>query len=89
MEGQGGGEAQGVADPKKDEFAKNSPKMWPKKMRATFVIFQKLSEVNNQPMGENCPNLVTLFIDSHRERRRVAQNGAVSTAKMDCSRLLL
>jgi hypothetical protein len=28
---------------------------------ATFVIFLKLPRVNNRPMGENLPNLVTLL----------------------------
>jgi hypothetical protein len=34
---------------------KSSPKTWP-----TFEIFIKLSNVNNHPMGENSPDLVTL-----------------------------
>jgi hypothetical protein len=34
------------------------------KMRATSVIFKKLSLANNRPLGENSPNLVTL-IDSY------------------------
>jgi hypothetical protein len=29
---------------------------------ATFVIFKKLPKVNNRPLGENSPNLVTLFV---------------------------
>jgi hypothetical protein len=32
-------------------------------MWATFVIFQKLSKVNNHPMVENSPNLVTLVTE--------------------------
>jgi hypothetical protein len=34
---------------------KSSPKMW-----VTSVIFKKLPKVNNYPLGENSPNLVTL-----------------------------
>jgi hypothetical protein len=34
---------------------KSDTKIW-----ATFVFFQKLSKVNNRPLGENSPNLVTL-----------------------------
>jgi hypothetical protein len=30
------------------------------KMLATSVIFTKQSKVNNHPLGENSPNLVTL-----------------------------
>jgi hypothetical protein len=30
-------------------------------MCATFVIFEKLRKENNSPIGENSPNLVTLF----------------------------
>jgi hypothetical protein len=29
-------------------------------IRATFVIFQNLTKVNNRRIGENSPNLVTL-----------------------------
>jgi hypothetical protein len=35
---------------------KNCSKIW-----ATFEIFQRLPEVNNRPIGENSPNLVTLL----------------------------
>jgi hypothetical protein len=28
------------------------------------TIFEKLPKVNNHPLGENSPNLVTLFMDS-------------------------
>jgi hypothetical protein len=31
------------------------------KLRAISVIFKKLPKVNNHPMGENSPNLVTLL----------------------------
>jgi hypothetical protein len=34
---------------------KSSPKMW-----ATYASFTKLPEVNNRPLGENSPNLVSL-----------------------------
>jgi hypothetical protein len=34
---------------------KSSPIVWP-----TFVIFKKQPKVNNRPIGENSPNLVTL-----------------------------
>jgi hypothetical protein len=34
---------------------KSSPKLW-----ATSVIFEKLTEENYRPKGENSPNLVTL-----------------------------
>jgi hypothetical protein len=34
---------------------KSGTKIW-----ATFVFFQKLPKVNNRPLGENSPNLVTL-----------------------------
>jgi hypothetical protein len=37
-------------------FGKSSTKIW-----TTFVIFEKLSKVNNRPLGENSPNLVTLL----------------------------
>jgi hypothetical protein len=36
-------------------LGKSSTKMW-----AITVIFQKLSKVNNCPIGDNFPNLVTL-----------------------------
>jgi hypothetical protein len=31
-------------------------------MWATLVIFKNLLKVNNQPLGENLPNLVTLLM---------------------------
>jgi hypothetical protein len=31
----------------------------------TYVIVRKLPNVNNHPMGENSPNLVTLAPDKH------------------------
>jgi hypothetical protein len=31
------------------------------KLLATSVIIEKLPKVNNHPLGENSPNLVTLF----------------------------
>jgi hypothetical protein len=31
------------------------------KVSATFVIFEQLPKVKNHPVGENLPNLVTLF----------------------------
>jgi hypothetical protein len=31
-------------------------------MRATIALFKKLSKVNNSPLGENLPNLVTLVV---------------------------
>jgi hypothetical protein len=34
---------------------------WNPKESATFVILTNLLEVNNHPLGENSPNLVTLF----------------------------
>jgi hypothetical protein len=42
------------------------------KIRATFVFFQKLPKVNNRPLGENSPNLVTLLVTllpSWKERK--------------------
>jgi hypothetical protein len=36
--------------------ALSSPKIWD-----TSVIFKLLPKVNNYPLGENSPNLVTLF----------------------------
>jgi hypothetical protein len=32
---------------------------------ATFVIFKKLPKENNRTMGENSPNLVTLFVGDY------------------------
>jgi hypothetical protein len=40
-------------------------KMWP-----TFVIFKKIAKVNNQPMGENSANLVTLTVKDVAVRGR-------------------
>jgi hypothetical protein len=34
---------------------KSSPKIW-----ATSIFIKKLPKINNHPMGENSPNLVTL-----------------------------
>jgi hypothetical protein len=31
-------------------------------MRATFAIFKKLPKVNNHPLGEISPNLVSLTV---------------------------
>jgi hypothetical protein len=33
-------------------------------MCATLVLFKNLPNVNNHPMGENSPNLVTLTLQS-------------------------
>jgi hypothetical protein len=35
---------------------KNQPKVW-----ATYVNFKNLPKINNHPLGENSPNLVTLL----------------------------
>jgi hypothetical protein len=40
-------------------------KMWKivaQKICSTSVIFKKLPKVNDRPIGENSPNLVTLFL---------------------------
>jgi hypothetical protein len=37
-------------------LGKSGTKIW-----ATSVFFQKLPKVNNRPLGENSPNLVTLL----------------------------
>jgi hypothetical protein len=52
MEGRGGVEAQGVADPQK----RSSLIIWP-----TSVINKKLPKVNSQPIGENSPNLAPVL----------------------------
>jgi hypothetical protein len=39
------------------------------KMRATFLVFKTLPKVNNHPMGENSPNLVTLLLIASRQRQ--------------------
>jgi hypothetical protein len=39
------------------------------KVSATSVIFKKISKVNNHPMGENSPNLVTLVAGKRTEIR--------------------
>jgi hypothetical protein len=38
------------------------------KICATSVNFKTLSKVNNRPMGENAPNLVTLLVREERMR---------------------
>jgi hypothetical protein len=44
-------------------FWKNRPKCSPpKKSSVTSLIFRKLPTVNNSPIGENSPNLVTLML---------------------------
>jgi hypothetical protein len=47
---------------------KSGPKMW-----ATF--FQKTSEENNHPMGENSPNLVTLTVSHTGSTFLSSRNG--------------
>jgi hypothetical protein len=44
-------------------------------MWATFLIFENLAKLNNHPMGENSPNLVTLVwsnvVWSKKQKRRL------------------
>jgi hypothetical protein len=47
-------------------------------MRATFAI-EKLSKVNNRPLGENSPNLVTL-VDTRKNGQKLVP---YSTALFD------
>jgi hypothetical protein len=42
------------------------------KMWAIFLIFKNLPKVNNHPLGENSPNLVTLTMTTISSRRQRA-----------------
>jgi hypothetical protein len=55
-------------------FGKSSTKIW-----TTFVIFEKLSNVNNRPLGENSPNLVTLALNQGVQIGRIFAPGPFFT----------
>jgi hypothetical protein len=64
-------------------MVKSSPQI-----RATSLLFQKIAKVNNRPLGENSPNLVTLIgstksanlqqFNRKRRNKRVLQDGCTS-----------
>jgi hypothetical protein len=49
----------------------SSSKIW-----ATSVIYKKQHKINNRPIGENLPNLVTLFGTEGREKKMSARNSS-------------
>jgi hypothetical protein len=63
---------------------KSSPKMWP-----TFLNFQKQPKVNNHPLGENSPNLVTLIMKQAESKADFDRNVSSSPEEEEKNRICL